>query len=97
MGSVVENQINFFCGEILIGSAAAHSRDIRIGSGGVMLLNHAPLRIAEAYRTLEALHHLGPLCQKDIGKKLLKDGPIAARELVKAAADEVSELLGPSD
>ncbi|WP_375450789.1 LLM class flavin-dependent oxidoreductase [uncultured Devosia sp.] len=42
--------------EILIGSAAAHTRAIRIGSGGVMLLNHAPLRIVEAYRTLEALH-----------------------------------------
>ena len=42
--------------EILIGSAAAATRDIRVGSGGVMLLNHAPLRIAEAYRTLEALH-----------------------------------------
>ena len=42
--------------EILIGSAAAATKDIRVGSGGVMLLNHAPLRIAEAYRTLEALH-----------------------------------------
>jgi alkanesulfonate monooxygenase SsuD/methylene tetrahydromethanopterin reductase-like flavin-dependent oxidoreductase (luciferase family) len=42
--------------EILIGSAASHTRNIRVGSGGVMLLNHAPLRIAEAYRTLEALH-----------------------------------------
>jgi luciferase family oxidoreductase group 1 len=42
--------------EILIGSAAAHTKEMRIGSGGVMLLNHAPLRIAEAYRTLEALH-----------------------------------------
>ena len=42
--------------EILIGSAAAHTKSIRIGSGGVMLLNHAPLRIVEAYRTLEALH-----------------------------------------
>lgn len=42
--------------EILIGSAAAHTRHIRVGSGGVMLLNHAPLRIAEAYRTLEALY-----------------------------------------
>ena len=41
--------------EILIGSAAAHTKNIRVGSGGVMLLNHAPLRIAEAYRTLEAL------------------------------------------
>jgi luciferase family oxidoreductase group 1 len=42
--------------EILIGSAAAATSGIRVGSGGVMLLNHAPLRIAEAYRTLEALH-----------------------------------------
>ncbi|ODT80048.1 MAG: 5,10-methylene tetrahydromethanopterin reductase [Pelagibacterium sp. SCN 64-44] len=42
--------------EILIASAAAATADIRVGSGGVMLLNHAPLRIAEAYRTLEALH-----------------------------------------
>ncbi|ODT68314.1 MAG: 5,10-methylene tetrahydromethanopterin reductase [Pelagibacterium sp. SCN 63-23] len=42
--------------EILIGSAAAATKSIRVGSGGVMLLNHAPLRIAEAYRTLEALH-----------------------------------------
>jgi luciferase family oxidoreductase group 1 len=42
--------------EILIGSAAAATRGLRVGSGGVMLLNHAPLRIAEAYRTLEALH-----------------------------------------
>ena len=42
--------------EILIGSAAAATKHVRVGSGGVMLLNHAPLRIAEAYRTLEALH-----------------------------------------
>lgn len=42
--------------EILIGNAAAATKNLRVGSGGVMLLNHAPLRIAEAYRTLEALH-----------------------------------------
>ncbi len=42
--------------EILIGSAAAATKGIRVGSGGVMLLNHAPLRIAEAYRTLAALY-----------------------------------------
>ena len=41
--------------EILIGSAAANTSGLRVGSGGVMLLNHAPLRIAEAYRTLEGL------------------------------------------
>ena len=42
--------------EVLIAHAAAHTRTIRIGSGGVMLPNHAPLRVAEAFRTLSALH-----------------------------------------
>lgn len=42
--------------EILIASAAAATRHLRIGAGGVMLLNHAPLRIVEAYCTLEALY-----------------------------------------
>lgn len=42
--------------EVLIASAAAATRSIRVGSGGVMLLNHAPLRIVEAFRTLEALN-----------------------------------------
>lgn len=41
--------------EVLIASAAARTRRIRLGSGGVMLLNHAPLRIVEAFRTLAAL------------------------------------------
>lgn len=42
--------------EILIANAAAATRRIRVGSGGIMLPNHAPLRIAEAFRTLEALY-----------------------------------------
>lgn len=42
--------------EVLIAHVAAITRRIRVGSGGVMLPNHAPLRIAEAYRTLAALH-----------------------------------------
>ena len=42
--------------EILIASAAAATSGIRVGSGGVMLLNHVPLRIVEAFRSLEALH-----------------------------------------
>jgi luciferase family oxidoreductase group 1 len=41
--------------EVLIASAAARTQKIRLGSGGVMLLNHAPLRIVEAFRTLAAL------------------------------------------
>jgi len=42
--------------EIVIAHVAAHTRSIRLGSGGVMLPNHAPLRIVEAFRLLEALH-----------------------------------------
>ncbi len=42
--------------EILIGHIADHTRDIRVGSGGVMLPNHSPLRIAEAFRLLETIH-----------------------------------------
>jgi luciferase family oxidoreductase group 1 len=42
--------------ELLIGHVAAATQRIRVGSGGIMLPNHAPLRIAEAFHTLEALH-----------------------------------------
>lgn len=42
--------------EILIGHVASATRRIRVGSGGMMLPNHAPLRLAEAFHTLSALH-----------------------------------------
>ncbi|HEX6631418.1 MAG TPA: LLM class flavin-dependent oxidoreductase [Gemmatimonadaceae bacterium] len=42
--------------EILIEHVASATERIRVGSGGIMLPNHAPLRIAEAFHTLEALH-----------------------------------------
>ena len=42
--------------EILIEHVASATKTIRVGSGGIMLPNHAPLRIAEAFQTLEALH-----------------------------------------
>jgi luciferase family oxidoreductase group 1 len=42
--------------EVLIAHVAAATQRIRVGSGGIMLPNHAPLRIAEAFHTLEALH-----------------------------------------
>jgi luciferase family oxidoreductase group 1 len=41
--------------DILIGQIAAATLSIRVGSGGVMLSNHAPLMVAESFRTLEAL------------------------------------------
>src|ERR1039458_9940320 len=41
---------------VLIGHVAASTTTIRVGSGGVMLPNHAPLVVAEQFGTLEALY-----------------------------------------
>jgi luciferase family oxidoreductase group 1 len=41
--------------EIMIGQIAAVTRNMRIGSGGVMLPNHAPLMVAERFKVLNAL------------------------------------------
>jgi len=41
---------------VLIGHVAAGTTTLRIGSGGIMLPNHAPLIIAEQFGTLEALY-----------------------------------------
>jgi luciferase family oxidoreductase group 1 len=41
--------------EIMIGQVAAATKHIRVGSGGVMLVNHAPLMVAERFKVLEAL------------------------------------------
>lgn len=40
---------------VLIGHVAANTSRIRVGSGGIMLPNHAPLIIAEQFGTLESL------------------------------------------
>jgi len=41
---------------LLIEHLAAATETIRVGSGGVMLPNHAPLVVAEQFGTLEAMH-----------------------------------------
>jgi luciferase family oxidoreductase group 1 len=41
---------------VLLGHIAAATSTIRVGSGGVMLPNHAPLVVAEQFGMLEALH-----------------------------------------
>ena len=41
--------------EVLLAVVATQTERIRVGSGGIMLPNHAPLRVAEAFCTLEAL------------------------------------------
>jgi luciferase family oxidoreductase group 1 len=41
--------------EILIAALTQVTRSIRLGSGGVMLVNHSPLKVAEVFMALEAL------------------------------------------
>src|ERR1700676_5216315 len=41
---------------VLIGHVAGATKTIRVGSGGVMLPNHAPLVVAEQFGTLEAMY-----------------------------------------
>ena len=41
--------------DIMIGQIAAATERIRVGSGGIMLPNHAPLMVAERFKVLEAL------------------------------------------
>jgi luciferase family oxidoreductase group 1 len=41
---------------VLIGYIASHTSKIRVGSGGIMLPNHAPLVVAEQFGTLETMY-----------------------------------------
>lgn len=41
---------------VMIATVAAATSRIRVGAGGIMLPNHAPLQVAETFRVLEALH-----------------------------------------
>src|SRR4028119_962156 len=42
--------------EVMIWHVANVTERIRVGAGGIMLPNHAPLKVAETFRVLEALH-----------------------------------------
>src|SRR6218665_4014338 len=41
---------------VLIGHIAGGTKTIRVGSGGIMLPNHAPLVVAEQFGTLASLY-----------------------------------------
>jgi luciferase family oxidoreductase group 1 len=41
--------------DVLLAHLAAHTKTIRLGSGGIMLPNHSALKVAESFRMLEAL------------------------------------------
>ena len=81
---------------VLIAHVAASTTSIRVGSGGVMLPNHAPLIIAEQFGTLEALHRgridlgVGRAPGTDPATSLaLRRDPAA----VESFADDVVELI----
>ena len=42
--------------EVLVGAVAERTSTIRVGSGGVLLSHYSPLKVAEVFRTLAALH-----------------------------------------
>lgn len=83
---------------ILIAAMAAETKRIRLGSGGVMLPNHAPFVVAEQFAMLEALHpgriDLGlgraPGTDQVTAHALRRDG---GREGVEEFPQNVLELL----
>lgn len=78
---------------VLIGYVAGGTQTIRVGSGGIMLPNHAPLVIAEHFGTLETLYpgriDLG------IGRAPGTDGLTARalRRTLRQTGDDLPELL----
>jgi luciferase family oxidoreductase group 1 len=88
---------------VLVGYVAGGTQKIRVGSGGVMLPNHAPLVVAEAFGTLAELYpnriDLG------LGRAPGTDGltmRALRRDRVESEADfprdvaELQRLLGPA-
>lgn len=42
--------------ELMVAHAAAHSKRIRVGSGGIMMPNHSPLKVVESFSLLKAMY-----------------------------------------
>lgn len=76
--------------EVLIAQAAAKTTRIRLGAGGIMIPNHAPLHVIEVFRTLEALHpgriDLG------LGRAPGTD-PVTSSALRRANGAQVNQML----
>ncbi|WP_055750277.1 LLM class flavin-dependent oxidoreductase [Frankia sp. AvcI1] len=84
--------------EILIGHIADRTSRIRVGSGGVMLPNHAPLHVAEQFRTLEALHpgriDLGVGRSTGTGDDPTRDALLRTPDGLERFGDHLRHLLG---
>ncbi|MCS6711431.1 LLM class flavin-dependent oxidoreductase [Brachybacterium sp. EF45031] len=69
---------------VLIAHAAARTERIRVGSGGVMIPNHAPLAVIEQFGTLVQIH--GDRIDLGLGRAPGTD-PLTAQLLSRTAAD----------
>ena len=69
---------------LLISQAASVTERIRVGSGGVMLPNHAPLMVAEQYGTLANIH--GDRIDLGLGRAPGTDG-MTAQALSRSSAE----------
>lgn len=74
---------------VLIGHIAEGTSTIRVGSGGIMLPNHAPLQIAEQFGTLAALY--GPRIDLGLGRAPGTD-PLTARALRRTMVGDVDRF-----
>lgn len=78
---------------VVIGFVAGNTKKIRVGSGGIMLSNHAPIVIAEQFGTLESLYpgriDLG------LGRAPGTDRPatVALRRTLENSGEEFPEQL----
>lgn len=86
---------------VVVGQIAANTQTIRVGSGGVLLANHAPMVIAEQFGTLEAFHpgriDLG-IGRALGGSKLAAASVRSETERTASSfAEQLSELLGYFD
>lgn len=88
---------------VLIGAVAANTKQMRVGSGGIMLPNHAPLVVAEQFGTLDALYPgridlgLGRAPGTDpLTSRALRRDDSRAEEFPQEVA-QLQKLLGPVD
>jgi len=72
---------------VLIGHVAGATTAIRVGSGGVMLPNHAPLVVAEQFGTLEAIYP-GRI---DLGLGRAPGGGFAAMRALRRGLNQTGE------
>jgi luciferase family oxidoreductase group 1 len=87
---------------VLVGHLAAGTQRIRVGSGGIMLPNHAPLVVAEAFGTLEAIYPgridlgLGRAPGTDqVTMRALRRNRAETEEDFPREVAELQQLLGP--